>query len=261
MIEPEMRGPKGCLQCHAAIGRDVRAHTRHDPEGSGSDCYACHMPRLVYGLLETHPSHRIQSPDPSRAWRHEMPESCTLCHLDRTAVWAAQELGRLFGKDVPADLPSGPAFALPESVRAVAGGDVVERVVALRALTDDRSYTRDARARLWVVPVLLVGLEDDYAAVRYFGWRGLREALARPGALEAAEAARWAERPDFDPQAPAPGRAAAIEWYRAFWRTLDKRGLPSDVHALGLDAAYEADRTRLGPLVAARDTRPISIGE
>jgi predicted CXXCH cytochrome family protein len=261
MIEPEMRGRKGCLQCHESIGRDVHAHTRHAADGTGSDCYSCHMPRLVYGLLETHPSHRIQSPDPARAWRRGMPEACTLCHLDRTAVWAAREYGRLFGKDVPEDLPSGPGFALPESVRALAGGDVVQRVVALRAMTEERSATRDARSRLWVVPFLLMGLEDDYAAVRHFAGRGLREALARPGALDPAEAARWAELPAFDPQAPGPARAAALEAYRTFWRTLDKRGLPSDAHALGLDSAYEADRPRLAALVAGRDARAISIGE
>jgi predicted CXXCH cytochrome family protein len=261
MIEPEMRGPRGCVQCHESVGRHVQLHTRHDPTGPGSDCYACHMPRMVYGLLETHPSHRIQSPEPARAWRHDMPEACTLCHLDRSAPWAAREWSRLFAKELPTDVPAGAAFALPESVRVLAGGDVVQRVVALRSMTEERSYTRDARARLWIVPLLLFGLEDDYAAVRHFAWRGLREALLRPGALDAVEKARWAAQPSFDPQAPAPARAAALESYRAFWRTLDKRGLPPDVGSLGLDAGYEADRPRLAALAAGRDTRLIAIGE
>ncbi|HEX6737114.1 MAG TPA: cytochrome c3 family protein [Vicinamibacteria bacterium] len=263
MIEPEMRGPKGCVQCHPAIGRDVAAHTRHQAEGSGSDCYACHMPRIVYGLLETHPSHRIQSPDPARAWRHDMPEACTLCHLDRSVSWAAREWSRMFAQPLPADLPAAadPAFGLPESVRALAGGDVVQRAVALRAFSFERSSTGDARARLWAVPWILMGLEDDYAAVRHFAWRSLRELLARPGALAPGEAARWGEQPGFDPQAPAPERQAAVASYRTFWRALDKRGLPADAAALGLDAAYEVPRPRLAPLLARRDTRLVSIGE
>jgi predicted CXXCH cytochrome family protein len=261
MIDPEMRGPRGCVQCHAAIGRDVAAHTRHQPGSTGSDCYACHMPRLVYGLLETHPSHRIQSPEPARAWRYDMPEACTLCHLDRSATWAAREWSRMFGRPLPDDLPSGPDFALAESVRALAGGDVVQRAVVLRALTLERSYSVDARRRLWAVPWLFVGLADDYGAIRHFAWRGLRELLGRPGALLPDEAARWAAQPPFDPQAPAPVRAAALASYREFWRTLDKRGWPAEAPALGLDADYQVVRERLAPLVARRDPRLISIGE
>jgi hypothetical protein len=137
----------------------------------------------------------------------------------------------------------------------------VQRAVALRALSVEGSYTADPRERLWAVPWLLVGLEDDYAAVRYFAWRGLRELLGRPGALPPAEAARWAAQPPFDPQAPAPARAAALAAYGGFWRGLDKQGLPGEAAALGLDARYEVVRERLAPLVAGRDTRAVSIGE
>jgi hypothetical protein len=221
------------------------------------------MPRMVYGLLDTHRSHRIQSPEPARAWRDDMPEACTLCHLDRSVGWAAREWSRMFGRPLPDDLPTGPDFALAESVRVLGGGDVVQRAVALRALTLERSYSSDPRRRLWAVPWLLVGLEDDYAAVRHFAWRGLRELLGRPGALPAEDAGRWATQPRFDPQAPAVVRAAALASYRGFWRGLDKRGLPphEETPALGLDADYQVVRERLAPLVARRDTRLISIGE
>lgn len=261
MIEPELRGPRGCTQCHEEVARDVRAHTRHDPGGSGSDCYACHMPRITYGLLETHPSHRIESPDPPQAWRAERPEACTLCHLDRSAAWAASEWSRMFGRPLAGDLPAAPEFALAESVRTLAGGDVVQRAVALRALSRPEAAGGGGRERLWAAPLFVAALEDDYAAIRHFAWRGLRELMGRAGALEPAEQAQWAAQPRFDPQAPAAERARAIASYRSFWRGLDRRGLPRDVESLGLDRDHEVARAVWQPLVARRDTRLVSIGE
>lgn len=147
MIRPEMRGNRGCLQCHGEIARDVRAHTHHDPAGSGSDCYACHMPPTTYGLLAVHPSHRITNPDPARAWRSEMPEACTLCHTDRTASWAAGETSRQYGSAAPRDAPTDPSFRYAESVRALLAGDVVQRAVAMSALAQQKSI-RPTRTRV-----------------------------------------------------------------------------------------------------------------
>ncbi len=51
-----MRTHLACTSCHGEIGADIRAHTHHQPDSSGSDCYACHMPRAVYGIMEIHRS-------------------------------------------------------------------------------------------------------------------------------------------------------------------------------------------------------------
>src|SRR5262245_10396544 len=123
MITEEKRGPAACLPCHAEIGKNIEGHTKHKAASTGSDCYACHMPKITYGLLDVHPTHRIQNPDPARAWRYDMPEACTLCHTNKTARWAAASVAEQYGTPPPSDAPDDPAFTQAECVRALLGGD------------------------------------------------------------------------------------------------------------------------------------------
>ncbi len=257
MIHTEMRGPTGCLQCHAAIGRDVRAHTHHEPEGAGSDCYACHMPPTTYGLLAIHPSHRITSPDPARAWRFEMPDACTLCHTDRTAAWADSAARRQYG-GAPAAPPAGGGFETAESVRALLAGDVVQRAVAVNALCGGPAATTDAVARLWAVPFLLVTLEDRYPAVRHFAWRGLQSLHRR---ARAAAPGFPAPLPEFDYLADADDRAAAVARAWAWWRALDRRRIPHPGPAVPLDAELMPIEATVAALTARQARSAIAIGE
>ncbi len=80
-----------CLSCHDWPPTEVRAHSHHDPEGPGSTCIACHMPRIVNHAepLQLH-SHTRWAPDPTRSLRLGMPDACTLCHQDRDQDWAAE---------------------------------------------------------------------------------------------------------------------------------------------------------------------------
>ncbi len=254
MISEEKRGPAACLQCHAEIGRDVTGHTKHQATSAGSDCYACHMPKIVYGVLDVHPTHRISAPDPSRAWRFEMPEACTLCHTDRTAAWAAESLSRQYGTLLPNDVPRDGAFAVAENLRALLGGDVVQRSVAVMALADQRSYTGDATARLWVVPFLLITMEDRYPAIRHFAYRALRTTVERAGVSVDG-------LPVFDPQAPPEVRRDAVARWRAWWAGLDKRAIPRPGAAVPLDESLLPVAARVEPLLAAQDNNAVSIGE
>jgi predicted CXXCH cytochrome family protein len=260
MIRPEMRGNLGCLQCHQDIGRDLRAHTHHEPTSSGSNCYACHMPPTTYGLVAVHPSHRITSPDPARAWRDDMPEACTLCHTDRTALWAAQETRRQYRHPAPVDPPSDPSFRIAESVRTLMGGDVVQRAVAASALTQDASYTTDATARLWAVPFLLLTMEDRYPAVRHFAHRGLASLFQR---AEAVTPGAWqvSQLPAFDYLADAPARAAALERWWAWWRAADKSRIRHPGAAVPLDRDFMPVRAAVDGLRARQDQNAIAIGE
>lgn len=260
MIRPAMRGNLGCVQCHEEIGRDVAAHTRHEATGSGSDCYACHMPPTTYGLLAVHPSHRITNPDPARAWRADMPEACTLCHTDRTAGWAAREAARQYDLAAPEGPPAGGGFEVAEGVRALFAGDVVQRAVAANALTQERSSTADGAARLWTVPFLLLAMEDRYPAIRHFAFRGLVQVCRRAEARE--PGARGARQlPPFDYLADPPARAATLERWWSWWRALDKRRLPRPGEAVPLDPEWMPIEATIASLRARQDDRPISIGE
>jgi hypothetical protein len=178
-IDPAMRGDEACVQCHDAIGRDVAAHTKHDAKGSGSRCLECHMPRTVYGIAEVHRSHRIRSPDPAADAEAGEPDACTLCHLDRSPVWAARELARLWGKPArePASRPDGASTDLPDSIASVLAGDAVQRAAFASAMgRPDAALAPREKAFLRVH--LAVTLGDAYPSVRWLAQRSL-EALER----------------------------------------------------------------------------------
>jgi hypothetical protein len=256
-----MRGNQGCLQCHGEIARDVRAHTHHDPAGRGSDCYACHMPPITYGLLAIHPTHRIQNPEPARAWRNEMPEACTVCHTNQTAPWAAEQMSRQYGLPLPSDVPTEERFRTAESVRTLMAGDVVQRAVAVNALSEEAgAYTSDPMARLWAVPFLLMTLEDGYPAVRHFAYRGLRHLCDRAALMDPA-IARVASLPAFDYLAEPAVRKAAVDAWWAWWRGLDKRRIPHPGVAVPLDAELQPIPERVAALTQNRDQQVIAIGE
>ena len=120
-ITKENRTDEPCLTCHRQY-RTVGAlaeHTGHDPESIGSRCYACHMPRVVYGVMAVHPSHEITVPAPSLTVTDGMPNACNQCHLDRSVNWAIRESKRLWPERYGAATASGDSqFELPEGPRA-----------------------------------------------------------------------------------------------------------------------------------------------
>ncbi len=253
MIDPVMRGNEGCLQCHNEIEADVAAHTKHAVDGPGSDCYACHMPDITYGLLNLHPTHHIENPDPSKAWRYNMPEACTLCHTNETAVWAANSQAQLFGTQLSTPLPSDPAFETAESVRALLMGDAVQRAVVLHALAQERSYAETAESQLWVVPFLLFAMEDNYPAIRFIAWRGLRDVTSRANVVLPLY--------DFDYLAESSARSGDLQLLHSWWQALDKENIPFPGTAVPLTAQFELDQAIIDSLLAQRNNEQINIGE
>jgi hypothetical protein len=83
-----------CLRCHAAIGRDVAAHTRHAAGGAGSSCVECHMPKTVVSIRARMRDHSISVPAPLNTARFGIPNACNECHRDRSPAWAQATLVR-----------------------------------------------------------------------------------------------------------------------------------------------------------------------
>jgi predicted CXXCH cytochrome family protein len=187
-----------CTRCHAAYADRAAAarHSRHDAEGAGARCVGCHMPRVVYGVLDVHRSHRIEVPDPARDGR---PDACTGCHVAQTPAWAAAARARLWGGGAA---PAGVDGRAPLDVAFA--GDPVARAVAVDALgRAQEPLTAAARARR-AGALLDVMQGDAYPAVRHLAAR----ALDRLNADATARAA-------FDPAASAEARAAAVGLLRA----------------------------------------------
>ena len=83
-----------CTQCHAAIGKNVAAHTHHAEKSAGSSCVECHMPRTVLSIKAEIRDHSMTVPVPENTIRHQIPNACNLCHKNRDAQWSLDALNR-----------------------------------------------------------------------------------------------------------------------------------------------------------------------
>ena len=85
-----LEGNALCGQCHAAEKFDTAAHTHHAPDGPGAQCVACHMPAKTYMGVDQRRDHSFRVPRPDLSARIGVPNTCTQCHADKPAEWAAQ---------------------------------------------------------------------------------------------------------------------------------------------------------------------------
>ncbi len=175
-LRPELPGNALCTQCHPEIGKDLRAHTHHDPAGSGSSCVECHMPKIVYGVLEIHRSHRIEVPDAARDAETGRPHACTLCHTDRTLPWAAAHLQQWWGDQfrTPSRRADGAPLDLPDAIASLHAGDAAARAVYAAALGRETAApapeaTAAQRAHL------AVAMGDGYPSIRWLAQRSLQQ--------------------------------------------------------------------------------------
>ena len=176
MVEPAMRTDAACLQCHEKIGEDLRAHTFHEPQSSGSRCMECHMPRMVYGILSIHRSHRIENPDPRRDGESGRPHACTTCHLNRSLAWSAEKMAGWWGPqwEPPRTRADGAPLELPDAVASILGGDAVQRAVYAWAAGRADSAL-EAQDKALVRAALIATLADAYPAVRWLARNSLLE--------------------------------------------------------------------------------------
>ena len=90
---------KICLDCHAPASPNgphaatLEEHTHHAKGSTGSDCVACHMPKIEQTIANVNVrSHTFRFITPAMSDQLEMPNACTGCHTDRTNEWAAEAL-------------------------------------------------------------------------------------------------------------------------------------------------------------------------
>jgi hypothetical protein len=255
-LAPDRLGDRACTQCHAGIERDIRAHTHHAPESSGSRCVECHMPRIVYGLLEIHRSHRVESPDVARDVEAGRPNACAACHADRDPAWAADRMRDFWGPRYrrPTSRPDGVTLDAPEALASLHAGDVVQRAVYVSALGRP-STALPPGARGFALGNALVGLGDAYSAVRFLS---RRSALALDGAMGLGLQADLAA---FDvgaaPDVRQPALRALLQRFTA--AAGERLAPPPDGLFVARDWRLDMDRIR--PLLSVQSRRVISIGE
>jgi predicted CXXCH cytochrome family protein len=204
-LRPSRVGAAMCTQCHDTLASmsAQAAHAHHRAGAALPTCADCHMPNVVYGVLDVHPSHRIESPAPARQAAEDRPDACSQCHLDKTRAWAARERARLFG-DERAGAPLAPPAASSEFSEVetqLFQGDPIQRVLAAAALS--RPAPESARPRRMAL-LLEVMEHDPYPAIRHLAQRSARQLCAREPQLDA-----------FIPESPAAERSRALATLRA----------------------------------------------
>lgn len=253
-----------CLRCHQDFrGRQALAeHTRHEPDGAASKCYNCHMPHLVYGVMDIHRSHRIENPDARRDAAAGRPNACLNCHMEQTPVWADAELAAWSDRNTSGLLQrhDGADPTYSEAVAMLAGDPVQKAVTAWRAGHDDNAQR--GRERAWLVPYLLEGMADRYPSSRRFAHHSLLAVLGDwPDEREVA--AVVAELQHFDFIAGQAERERVRLSALAHWQAIDKRGWPAPPPASGVNDEFllpEVLRSRLVEL-GRRQDKQIAIGE
>ena len=87
-----------CLTCHgpestAGPRGTLEQHTHHAAASTGSQCVACHMPRIAQTIADVNVrSHTFRFITPAMSERYKIPNACVSCHADRKNDWAAAEL-------------------------------------------------------------------------------------------------------------------------------------------------------------------------
>ena len=167
-----MDGPPACTQCHPEYEDEekVAAHTHHKPTSTGSDCYNCHMPYTVSGLLKSIRSHQVDNPTVQATVESGRPNACNHCHLDKTLAWSARYLAEWY--DTPEPELSEDERTIAASVLWALRGDA-----GLRTLTANYMGWRAARQASgseWLTPYLALLMNDEYHAVRYIAERAMR---------------------------------------------------------------------------------------
>ncbi|MGR3678432.1 MAG: multiheme c-type cytochrome [Paracoccaceae bacterium] len=92
-----------CTQCHSASGNpdfptltradyDTPDHHYHPQDSEGAQCKSCHMIERTYMGIDGRRDHSFRVPRPDLSAKIGTPNTCSDCHQDETARWAAQKI-------------------------------------------------------------------------------------------------------------------------------------------------------------------------
>lgn len=97
----ELRLPPAqiCLTCHGPNSPNgprtasIEAHTHHKPDSPGSQCTACHMPKIEETIADVKiHAHTFRFITPAATDADKIPNACNTCHTDKSTAWASDAL-------------------------------------------------------------------------------------------------------------------------------------------------------------------------
>jgi predicted CXXCH cytochrome family protein len=88
-----------CSTCHGPNTQNgphsttIEAHTHHQPGSPGSECVACHMPKIEQTIADVNVrAHTFKFITPAESDAMKIPNACNICHADKTTAWATDAL-------------------------------------------------------------------------------------------------------------------------------------------------------------------------
>lgn len=166
-----------CLGCHAKYeGKGaLQAHTHHKPDGQGSACIACHMPRKNTGLsYKLTRYHRIGSPTDKERVEKDRPLECALCHADRSAADLVGTMESWWNKSYDRLALTALYGKLAESalLSTLTRGKPHEQIAAASVLGERGARTQTAL----LVPLL----SNEYPLVRFYARASIEHLMGGP---------------------------------------------------------------------------------
>lgn len=166
-----------CTKCHEGLASDdaLRAHSRHDPAGSGARCMSCHMPQKnmsLDGRLSRY--HRVGSPTAPEKVLLDRPLECALCHADKSVGELVSVMESWWNKSYDRAALASLYGSLDANVllATAARGKPHEQAVAFQLLGDAKMEE--------AVAVLKGQLTHPYPIVRGYAKRALDGIFGRP---------------------------------------------------------------------------------
>ena len=91
---------KLCLDCHGPLSPNgprtatLEEHTHHKTDSAGSQCIACHMPKIeTEGVPATFVrAHTFRFITPAMTDKYKIPNPCTSCHTEKSTAWATRAM-------------------------------------------------------------------------------------------------------------------------------------------------------------------------
>lgn len=214
-----------CAQCHAPDKFDTTSHHFHNQGQAGGACVSCHMPETTYMVVDGRRDHSFSVPRPDQSVKLGVPNACTGCHSDRSAMWAADTVRRWYGRDAAGSLRFAEALSTDAGLVSLAADPSLPPIVRATAL-----QRLGARASPASLAAAAAALRDADPMLR-------RAALFVYEALPVPERSKVAASALRD-----PSRSVRLQ---AAWLLARTRPMPRDTQAFEEFIAsqrYNADR-------------------
>ncbi|MEJ2070531.1 MAG: tetratricopeptide repeat protein [Syntrophobacterales bacterium] len=102
-FKDEAKANQACLPCHKERVDKAAAHIHHpaDKPGTPKKCITCHMPMTEFARMRRS-DHSMLPPTPAATIKFKSPNACNLCHTDKDAAWADQQVRKWRPRDYQA---------------------------------------------------------------------------------------------------------------------------------------------------------------